>query len=151
MYLTWHPRLPPLYPQCTLHRAADIGLLPADMGFVSLVGVFFTSAFIGPMSLHFKKRTFPFHHVVIPFCFHFICFHSTETVLFQTFYYKCQNIQQETSTMELLPLSTDSSVDKIMTSLGSDNNQTIISDKKINCSTRYRLWQKPWKIQKQYI
>ena len=36
------------------------------------------------------------------FCFHFICFHASETVLFQKFYYKCQNIQQETSTMELI-------------------------------------------------
>ena len=32
--------------------------------------------------------------------------------------------------MELLTLSMDSSVDKIMTLLSSDNNQTIISDKK---------------------
>ena len=73
-------------------------------------------------------------------------------MLFQKFYYKCHNIQQETSAIELLTLSMDSSVDKIMTSLGSDNNQTIISDKKKqNCSTRNRLRQKQWKIQEQYI
>ena len=53
-------------------------------------------------------------------------------MLFQKFYYKCWNSQQETSRMELLTLSMDSSVDKIMTSLGSDSNQTIISDKRKN-------------------
>ena len=55
--------------------------------------------------------------------------------------------------MERVTLSMDSNVDKIMTLLDSDNNRAIISDnkKKQNWSTSYRLRQKHWKIQEQYI
>ena len=85
----------------------------------------------------FRANDFPFQKKdfsVSPCSeFHFVSTSSVfmhQRLLFQNFYYKCQNIQLETSTMELLTLSMDSTVDKIMTSLGSDNNQTIISDKK---------------------